>query len=36
MSDVYRIVTPEGALVPIVLSVAHCGVEFPEELRSEM
>ena len=35
MSDVYRIVTPEGALVPIVLSVPHCGIEFPEELKSE-
>jgi len=30
----YYIVEPKGKKVPIVLSVPHCGVEFPDELKS--
>lgn len=31
----YRISTPTGTKVPILLSVPHCGTAFPEELRTE-
>ena len=34
-SDPYRIARPTGARVPILLSVPHCGVAFPEEVREE-
>lgn len=34
MNEPYFIVEPEGRKVPIVVSVPHSGVEFPEELKT--
>ncbi len=31
----YQVVAPASDRVPILLSVPHCGVEFPEEIKSE-
>lgn len=35
MNNPYFIIEPEGKKVPIILSVPHSGVEFPEELKSQ-
>lgn len=32
MSQAYILIEPKSAVVPMVLSVPHCGTEFPEEL----
>ena len=34
MSDPYYIIEPTGKKVPIILSVPHSGVEFPDELKA--
>lgn len=34
MSNPYFIVEPQGEKVPVILSVPHSGVEFPDELKS--
>lgn len=34
MNTPYFIIEPKGAKVPIILSVPHSGIEFPEELKS--
>lgn len=31
----FHVITPSSGRVPILLSVPHCGVEFPEEIKSE-
>lgn len=31
---IFRLVAPTASAVPILLSIPHCGTEFPEELRS--
>lgn len=31
----YTIIPPSNKSIPIVLSIPHCGVEFPEEIRHE-
>lgn len=31
----FQVITPSSGRVPILLSVPHCGVEFPEEIKSE-
>lgn len=33
MSDPFNLIRPTAAEVPILLSVPHCGTEFPDELR---
>lgn len=33
MEEIYRICAPLNSEVPILLSVPHCGTEFPQELR---
>lgn len=33
MNNPYHIVPPQGSKVPILVSVPHCAVNFPEELR---
>lgn len=35
MNNPYFLIEPKGKKVPIVLSVPHSGVEFPEELKSQ-
>ena len=34
MSQPYTIVEPNAPLVPVIVSVPHCGTDFPEEIRS--
>jgi N-formylglutamate deformylase len=31
----FKVIRPEENLVPILLSVPHCGIEFPSELKSQ-
>jgi N-formylglutamate deformylase len=33
MTDPYYIIEPKGKKVPIIISVPHCGLEIPKELR---
>lgn len=35
VDDPYIIIEPKGPKVPFVLSVPHCGTEFPEELKDQ-
>lgn len=35
MHDPYIIIEPKGPKVPFILSVPHCGTEFPAELQSD-
>ena len=35
MSFPYHIIEPKGAKVPIILSVPHCGTEFPSEIIND-
>jgi N-formylglutamate deformylase len=35
MNDVYTLIEPSKPLVPIILSVPHCGVGFPNELKDQ-
>lgn len=35
MTEIFRVTPASGIEVPILLSVPHCGTEFPESLRSE-
>lgn len=34
MNNPYYIIEPKGKKVPIIISVPHCGLEIPEELKS--
>ena len=34
MNEPYFLIEPKGEIVPIVLSVPHSGVEFPDEIKS--
>lgn len=33
MSDPFYIIEPKAPIVPIVISIPHCGVEFPDEIK---
>lgn len=33
--ECFKVIRPEGDPVPILLSIPHCGVEFPVELKSQ-
>jgi N-formylglutamate deformylase len=35
MNNPYFIIEPSGEKVPVILSVPHCGVDFPEELKAQ-
>ena len=35
MSDPFHIIEPKGDLKPLILSVPHCGTEFPDEVLSD-
>ncbi len=35
MSEPFHIIEPKGTKVPFILSVPHCGIDFPEELKSD-
>jgi N-formylglutamate deformylase len=35
MADPFRIISPKGKKIPIVISVPHCGTAFPPDLKAE-
>ena len=36
MSSIFRIVSPTSQEVPVLLSIPHSGIQFPEEIRSQL
>ena len=35
MGQLYTIIEPDAPQVPLMLSVPHCGIDFPEEIKSD-